>query len=144
MAVFSCTWPGIPLIYSGQEKPNKKRLAFFEKDFIDWEGEIELHEFYQTLLTFRKKNMALQESASVLMLTTGHPEVLVYLCRRQQDKVWVLLNFSKDRASFSVDHPAVTGNYSELFSDEKISIHRKKSFTFMPGEYKVYHITNDR
>ena len=39
MAVFTCTWPGIPLIYSGQEKPNLRRLAFFEKDFIDWEGE---------------------------------------------------------------------------------------------------------
>jgi glycosidase len=144
MAVFSCTWPGIPLIYSGQEKPNKKRLAFFEKDFIDWEGEVELHEFYQILLTFRKKNMALQESASVLMLASGHPEVLVYLCRRQQDKVLVLLNFSKDAASFSFNHPAVTGNYSELFSDEQVSIHRKKSFEFMPGEYKVYHITYEK
>jgi glycosidase len=144
MAVFSCTWPGIPLIYSGQEKPNKKRLAFFEKDFIDWEGEIELHEFYQTLLTFRKNNMALQESASVLLLASGHPGVLAYLCRRQQDKVLVLLNLSKDSASFSFDHPAVTGSYSELFSDEKITIQRKESFEFIPGEYKVYHITNEK
>lgn len=144
MAVFSCTWPGIPLIYSGQEKPNTKRLAFFEKDFIDWEGEVALHDFYKTLLSFRKQNKALQESASVLMLPSGHPEVLVYLCRRQQDKVLVLLNLSKSDASFSFDHPAVTGDYSELFSDEKMSIRRKKSFMFKPGEYKVYHITSDQ
>ncbi|HRF24316.1 MAG TPA: alpha-amylase family glycosyl hydrolase, partial [Chitinophagaceae bacterium] len=34
LAAFSCTWNGIPLIYSGQELPNKKRLKFFDKDFV--------------------------------------------------------------------------------------------------------------
>lgn len=142
MAVFSCTWPGIPLIYSGQEKPNKKRLAFFEKDFIDWEGETELHDFYKTLLAIRKKNKALQESASVLILKTDHPDVLVYLCRRQQDKVLVLLNFSKDVAEFHFDHPAAKGKYTDLFTgEEAVNIHRKESFSFEAGEYRVYHVT---
>ncbi|RZJ80325.1 MAG: hypothetical protein EOO47_07930, partial [Flavobacterium sp.] len=68
MAVFSCTFPGIPLIYSGQEKPNLKRLAFFEKDHIDWSGEVALSDFYKTLLTIRKKNKSLQEDASVLLI----------------------------------------------------------------------------
>jgi glycosidase len=76
MAVFTCTWPGIPLIYSGQEKPNLKRLEFFEKDFIDWEGETELHAFYKTLLNLRKKNKALQESASVFIVPSGHADAL--------------------------------------------------------------------
>ena len=144
MAVFSCTWPGIPLIYSGQEKPNKKRLAFFEKDFIEWDGEIKLHEFYKTLLAFRKTNKALQENASVLILASNHTDVLVYLCRRGQDRVLVLLNFSKDKAGFSFDHPAVPGHYTELFTNESLTIHRKKQFSFSPGEYKVYHITHDQ
>ncbi len=143
MAVFSCTWPGIPLIYSGQEKPNTKRLAFFEKDFIDWDGDIKLHEFYKTLLAFRKKNKALQESASVLILVSDHPDVLVYLCRRQQDRVLVLLNLSNEKAVFYIDHPAVPGNYIELFSNETITMKRKDKFSFMPGEYKVYHITHE-
>ncbi len=30
-AVFTCTWQAIPLIYSGQENPNLKRLAFLIK-----------------------------------------------------------------------------------------------------------------
>ena len=59
MAVFSCTWDGIPMIYSGQELPNKKRLKFFEKDSIDWSGNIELHDFYKTLLTLKSTNKAL-------------------------------------------------------------------------------------
>lgn len=142
MAVFSCTWPGIPLIYSGQEKPNKKRLAFFEKDFIDWEGEIELNDFYYTLLRARKMNKGLQESASVLILASQHPDVLVYLCRRQQDRVLVLLNFSKQNAVCKLDHPALPGNYHDLFSREAKTILRKQDFSMLPGEYRVYHITS--
>jgi glycosidase len=141
MAVFSCTWPGIPLIYSGQEKPNKKRLAFFEKDFIDWEGEIELKDFYKKLLTIRKKNKALQESASVLLVKANHPEVLVYLCRRQQDKVLVVLNLSKSQAAFDVDHPALPGDYTDLFTGETLQFKRQIHFDYQPGGYAVYHIT---
>jgi glycosidase len=141
MAVFACTWPGIPLIYSGQEKPNKKRLAFFEKDHIEWDGEIALHEFYKTLLTFRKKNKALQESASVLLLKTDHPDVLVYLCRRQEDRVLVILNLSKDEeASFGFDHPAVAGKYTDLFNGEVISLKRKEKFGLRAGDYRVYYV----
>ncbi len=54
MAVFTCTWPGIPLFYSGQEKPNKKRLAFFEKDFIDW-GRHETERFLSHPASKQKK-----------------------------------------------------------------------------------------
>ena len=141
MAVFSCTWPGIPLIYSGQEKPNKKRLEFFEKDFIDWEGNVELHDFYKTLLTIRKKNKALQESASVLILQTDCADVLAYLCRRQNHKILVLMNLGKEAANFHINHPALPGDYVELFSGEARKINRIETFNFQPGEYLVYHVT---
>lgn len=143
MAVFSCTWPGIPLIYSGQEKPNKKRLPFFEKDFIDWEGEIELDEFYKKMLALRKTNKALSENASVLIIPSHHDDVLVYLCRRQQDKVLVLLNFSGTKAQFFFDHPAVSGDYCDLFTNHQATIHRKESFSFEPGQFAVYAITKN-
>lgn len=143
MAAFTCTWPGIPLIYSGQEKPNKKRLPFFEKDFIDWEGEIELAEFYKTMFDLRKKNKALSESASVLIIPSNNPDVLVYLCRRQQDKLLGLFNFSKERSQFYFDHPAVSGEYIELFTNCPATIHRKESFSFEPGQFAVYFITKE-
>ena len=40
------------MIYSGQEMPNKKRLKFFEKDPIEWDGNFEMHDFYKTLLFY--------------------------------------------------------------------------------------------
>jgi glycosidase len=141
MAIFSCTWPGIPLIYSGQEKPNLKRLAFFEKDFIDWDGDVELHTFYKTLLSIRKQNKALQENASVLLIPSGHPDVLLYLCRRQEDKVFVCLNLSNSKSIFHFNHPAVAGEYKELFSGQPVLVARKETYTLEAGEYRVYHIT---
>ena len=33
-AVFTFTWHGMPMVYSGQESPSKKRLKFFDKDLI--------------------------------------------------------------------------------------------------------------
>ncbi len=100
MAVFSCTWPGIPLIYSGQEKPNTKRLAFFEKDFIDWEGEVKLHEFYKTVLSFRKKNKALQK---VLLYYCWRPITRMYLficAAASRTGYWCYLIFQKIRLRF--------------------------------------------
>jgi glycosidase len=142
MAVFSCTWPGIPLLYSGQEKPNKKRLPFFEKDHIEWNGEIELHDFYATLFSLRKKNNALQESASVFIVPNTHPDVLIYLCRRLNDRVLVILNFSNQTVETSFNHPAIKDHYTNLFSGEHIDVKRKETITLTPGEYKVYHVTS--
>ena len=54
LAVFSATWKGIPLIYSGQELPNQKRLQFFDKEIIEWNGDPSLHDFYKQILNLRK------------------------------------------------------------------------------------------
>jgi hypothetical protein len=77
----------------------------------------------------------------VLILPTHHPDVLAYLCRRQQDKVLVLLNLSKEKANFYITHPAISGSYSSLFTNNPVTVGRKESFSFAPGEYAVYHIT---
>ncbi|HRH61369.1 MAG TPA: alpha-amylase family glycosyl hydrolase, partial [Chitinophagaceae bacterium] len=70
-AVFCATWPGMPLIYSGQELPNKKRLKFFDKDLIEWNDKPELHNFYKSLLHLRKTNKALQTLAKPEILSTA-------------------------------------------------------------------------
>jgi hypothetical protein len=66
----------------------------------------------------------------------------VYLCRRQHDKVLVLMNLGKVTATFRINHPALAGNYHDLFSGEARKISRLETFDFQPGEYLVYHLTN--
>ena len=101
-----------------------------------------MQDFYKTLLTIRKKNKALQESASILLLKTDCDNTLAYLCRRQHDRILVLMNLGREAANFHIDHPALPGNYNNLFTGETIKMSRKENFDFQPGDYLVYHITH--
>src|SRR5689334_14390320 len=98
LAVFSCTWNGIPLIYSGQELPNLKRLKFFEKDAIDWTGKNQLHDFYKRLLDVHSHNRALSAGDSLSktqrIKTVADDRVLVYQRKNGEQEVVVMLNLS--------------------------------------------------
>ena len=89
---FTSVWCGIPLIYSGQELPNYKRLKFFDKDQIDWtEGKPALHDFYKTLLTLRKRCNVFHPQAELVQLETSQKDkVEAYICKYGNDKA--LLN----------------------------------------------------
>lgn len=100
LAVFSCTWPGVPLIYSGQELPNYKRLQFFEKDIIEWRATCELHEFYKTLLQLKKMHPALSTDASLQILAADHAKQLLVFQRTKENKeIIVAINFSGQNQS---------------------------------------------
>src|SRR5690554_5607056 len=59
-AVLTYMLPGMPLIYSGQEAGFDHRLAFFEKDEIDWSDPQDFSSFYSALNRFKKEQKALQ------------------------------------------------------------------------------------
>ncbi|RYY38250.1 MAG: 1,4-alpha-glucan branching protein [Chitinophagaceae bacterium] len=95
LAVFGCTWPGIPLLYSGQELPNEKRLQFFEKDAIEWNGTPGLGHFYGSLLQLRRNSSALESCAPCRVLNnSADADVLVYLRESHGEPVLVLLNLT--------------------------------------------------
>src|ERR1700677_320620 len=89
LAVFSCTWNGTPMLYSGQELPNLKKLAFFDKDVIEWNGKYELQDFYKILLSLHKNNPALRTAdpaaITINLQTDKSSQVMSYL-RRNGDK----------------------------------------------------------
>jgi hypothetical protein len=84
----------------------------------------------------------MQENASVLMLLTKDKYILAYLCRRQKDKVLVIMNLSTQTADFELDHPAITGYYEDLFTREKVEMKRRQNYSFKPGDYKLFYYTN--
>ncbi len=59
MAVLTYLLPGMPLIYNGQEAGFNRRLAFFDKDEINWADSLGYTQFYQELNHLRKTNKAL-------------------------------------------------------------------------------------
>ena len=145
LAVFSCTWNGIPLIYSGQELPNLKRLKFFEKDAIDWTGEngpitIGLHDFYKTLLNLHSNNPALragdQEAKTEKVKTSDDQHIFAFLRKNGEKEVLVILNFSNSEVSFSLD--SVNGKFREIFSCAEREFSNNKSFQMNSWEYLVF------
>lgn len=128
----------IPLIYSGQEEPNKKRLLFFEKDPIKW-GKYELAPFYKTLLELRKSTPALATDASFKKLITGKDDaVFAFVRQKGTSKVLVVLNLSNQQQQFSINDDALNGKAGSVFSGAVQTIAQRKQFTMKPWEYIVY------
>ena len=83
-AALVATLDGMPLMYSGQEEPLKKRLAFFEKDTIPF-STYRYEVFYTMLNSLKKRNKALWNGEfgglSKRVNTSDH----VYAFEREKD-----------------------------------------------------------
>lgn len=138
-AVHSCTWKGIPMIYSGQELPNKKRLEFFEKDTIEWQPMPGLHSFYKTLLELKTRNPALKSGDEPYTTVISQPEdtrVFAYLRKNGADEVLVVLNCSAENLSFTVHH--VAGCFKNVFGGSDVVFSGSGTLDLLPWGYLVF------
>lgn len=141
LAVFSCMWNGIPLIYSGQELPNQKRLQFFDKDEIKWKGTPKLHNFYKTLLTFRKQHPALKAADRRVITwriaTTNNDQLFSFVRKSSNREVITILNFSDRKTKFQMNDTRIGGGYEDLFTGKEHSL--AESFTIPAWGYLILH-----
>jgi glycosidase len=144
LAVFSCTWNGVPLVYTGQELPLHKRLPFFDKDQIEWKEKPELHVFYKTLLELRKQHPALQAGtvAKPQLLPvnlTYNPDstVLAFLRKNQDREVLVILNFTGNDVNLQLTGNTVKGNFRNVFTNEQVAVNSTTQIALKGWDYKV-------
>ncbi|RZM19776.1 MAG: 1,4-alpha-glucan branching protein, partial [Pedobacter sp.] len=142
LAVFSFTWDGIPLIYSGQELPNMKRLEFFEKDVIAWNGNYAMADFYKTLTGLKTNNPALSagdKNVRTYKMGTDHEKnALVYLRQNGAHEVFVMLNFTKENIDVKLNEDLLKGNYKNVFGGSSMDLSGKTSFHLDPWSYQVF------
>ncbi|SUX46268.1 alpha-amylase family glycosyl hydrolase [Chryseobacterium indoltheticum] len=142
MAVFSATWNGIPLLYSGQELPNLKRLEFFEKDSIEWTNDCKMADFYKTLLNLKSSNPALRGGDSnvvtYLLNTSANDKIFAYIRKNKWNEVLVVLNFSKENVEFTIDDENVSGIFKNIFDGTKRDFSNGKDFSFKVSDYAVF------
>ncbi|MES1222323.1 MAG: alpha-amylase family glycosyl hydrolase, partial [Bacteroidota bacterium] len=139
-AVLCATWNGVPLIYSGQELPNKKRLKFFDKDEIEWTGNCELHNFYKTLLELHSKNPALRagdDNVVTYRLNVSDERVFCFVRKYSDKEVLVILNLSPGWVSFNLYDDNALGNYKDVFSQNENTIDKETPLHFSAWDYKV-------
>ncbi len=148
-AVLCCTWNGIPLIYSGQEMPNLKRLDFFDKDPIPWTGEFALHGLYKTLLELRKRNPALRAGdTSVtthrLHTRTSEDRCFAFVRRKERgngkgvDEVLVVLNLSAVVLTVPVEELLLSGSFIDVFRGGAIELASGKTINLPPWGFGVW------
>lgn len=138
-AVFTQTiYQSIPLIYTGQEEPNTKRLKFFVKDTIEWK-QYAMAPFYKTLLHLRKSNPALAYDAAYKKLSTSSDTaVFAYLRQSGNHKVLVVLNFSSKPQKFYINDAAINGEPENIFMGKPEKVSDKGAFSLVPWDYFVY------
>ena len=143
-AVFTATWGGLPLIYSGQEIPNHKRLLFFDKDELIWPlqgSQPALHTFYKALFELRAQNDAVVLGQPQILQTPYPDSIIGFIKKHQNNIVLVLLNISEQgRLAFEICHPLLAGNFVQIFSGLHFSFSGNEKFELQAGEYLVYQL----
>jgi glycosidase len=137
LAVFSATYlNAIPLIYSGQENPNTKRLKFFEKDPIDWNHELSLSGFYEILLKLRANNPVFKNERHVDFKIESRSGLLYYERVSGNDCVIVVLNLTAAEISSNV-HFNMAGKYADVFKKSDVDLNKVVSLSLVPGDFLV-------
>jgi glycosidase len=125
MAVYTFTAPGIPLLYTGQEYGNNKRLKFFEKDTILPQTNQDYYGFYSSLCSLRTSQVALGTSPALnqwKVIPSKRKDQLIFQRSTKGNCVWICLNMGGETVSPSVKVPKgkiLLGN--ECYQDNKLS-----------------------
>ena len=132
LAVFSFFYPnGVPLIYSGQEVANNKRLHFFDKDEIDWNSQTNLMDFYQRLSLARKQLMV----NDTLEFIPFEEKILAF--KRGADSAFVYVFLNIDDKLIEINPPLPQGVYYDIFDEAQSEIKSQVSVQLTPGDFLV-------
>jgi hypothetical protein len=130
----------MPLVYGGQEAGLNRSLKFFDKDLIDW-GKMPYEGLFKKLFDLKHKNKALwngKEGGVMVRIYSNKMEQVVSFSRtKDNDKVIPIINYSDKPVTVKLNSAHQKGEYTELFSGEKITLKGDDVFEMKPWEYLV-------
>jgi glycosidase len=137
------TAPGMPLIYSGQEVGFNRRLAFFDKDQIDWPKSSSMTAFYTKLIALKTKNSALWNGSAggdLVQYEGTNPKVLAYTRHRGSSKVVVAINLGSSKAKTTIaTGKTFKGSYYDYSSGSRVTVSKNSmSITVPAGGFVIY------
>lgn len=132
---------GIPMIYNGQEAGNTKRLAFFEKDPIQWR-EHPNGELYKKLFVLKKANPALWNANWGARMqkvpNNAEQQVLSFVREKDGNKIFAVFNLSGKTQNVVFKESLHHGDYTEYFSATKAIFPQTLALELAPWSYRVY------
>lgn len=123
--------PGMPLIYNGQEYGLKKRLAFFEKDFIE-RKQTDFFEFYANLAKLKQQHPQLDIAKSVQFSIVELSNKNVVLLKRETKgkSLYFLANLSKEDQLVKMP---IRGSFNSLMNNSNLNL--KETIELDPWEF---------
>ena len=145
LSVLTFTVPGMPLIYNGQEVDSNRRLAFFEKDLIDWNLTSARSKaavaFYTKLISLRHKNPALWAGVSGGTMTrykNDTTRVVSFSRQKGANKVYIVLNISPLAAVGKVQWGADSKYYYRYSDGKRVKLPATQTVSLKPWGFEIY------
>jgi len=139
--VLSVIGEGMPLIYNGQEAGSDKRLAFFEKDPIEW-AEHPMGEFYRILINLKKAYTCLhnaQWGARMRYIPNDKAnEIFSFVRQDQRSRVFVVLNLSDVQQKVSFNGYLHHGEYVDVMTTNLSEFEDSTSCLLAPWGFKIF------
>ena len=141
MAALTFTYPGMPLIYSGQEVGNTKRLAFFEKDFIPGLTVANsVTSFYTKLVSLKSKNPALWNNSTAKLVPTplNNNSVIAYSRSLGTNKVITIINATNKTQKVTLNLTKLNAAYYLFSTGKLVTLKTTLTLTLKPWQYEIY------
>jgi cyclomaltodextrinase / maltogenic alpha-amylase / neopullulanase len=140
------TFPGIPLLYNGEEVANDKKLGLFEKVDIDWSKSHEMDTLWRTLFKLRRDHKSIVHGSFIKIPTSDDKNIYAFSRSEGNDKVFVVLNLSTKKQTVTFDIPDVLAagrtksKMKSLFDKSSITLEKGKvlSLQLEPHGYMIY------
>ena len=131
---------GMPLIYSGQEAGNDKRLEFFERDPIVWRPH-PMGDLYRDLFWLKRSNTALWNARwgarMINVPNSADQAIFSFVRQNEQDKVFAVFNFSPSTVSVTFSESLCHGDYIEFGSGVPVTIDAETTQTLGAWSYRI-------
>ncbi|MBK8700017.1 MAG: alpha-amylase [Saprospiraceae bacterium] len=132
-AILAMTMDGIPLIYSGQEEPLTKRLAFFEKDSISFRT-LSNMDFYATLTALKHQEEAVwnEPYGAPLQFIGDSDHIAAYKREKNNSKVVIMVNLSDQKRSVVLNEDV--NQMLDIYRRVDVSLRKGESIEMQPWE----------
>lgn len=131
---------GIPLVFSGQEAGNERRLPFFDRDPIRWR-EHEVGDLYRELLALRKRNPALHNGAAggpmEPVAADAPPAVFAFRRRRGAHAAIVAISFGAEPARVRLTAEEAPGAWTDPLGGGRVGP-GGFAFSLDPWSFRVF------
>lgn len=134
--------PGMPLLYSGQESGTDHRLAFFEKDAIQWNNYAN-QAYFKDLNDLKHTTKALSVGANAasffLIASSDTTNVLAFHRKNGDSELFGLFNLSALEITTSTEWPNRPPHFDSRTNEKPMPFSEAKTATLAPWEYHIWY-----